>query len=181
MSSPNPLPNRTRSRLTLLLVAVAFLTPFIAAAVLRFGGWQPVETRNYGSLLQPPLSMAAAVGEQADGQRWVWENTEYRWTLLARTPAACDAACTERLAVLRNVRTSLARHAPRLHLFRIDGEASEGFAALRLSGDLPAPLRTPVEQDVEVWLVDPHGYLVLHYPAGFDPSGLRRDLSRLIK
>ena len=57
----------------------------------------------------------------------------------------------------------------------------EGFAALRLSGELPPPLQTPVGQDVEVWLVDPHGYLVLHYPAGFDPNGLRRDLSRLIK
>lgn len=174
-------PTQKRSRLTLLLVAVAFLTPFIAAAVLRFGGWQPVETRNYGTLLQPPLSMAAAVGERADGQRWIWENTEHQWTLLARAPASCEADCAERLAVLRNVRTALARHAPRLHLFRVDGAAPEGFAELRLSGELPAPLRTQVEQDVEVWLVDPHGYLVLHYPAGFDPNGLRRDLSRLIK
>ena len=181
MSTATPTPNRPRSRLTLLLVAVAFLTPFIAAVILRFGGWQPVETRNYGSLLQPPLSMAKAIGERDDGQRWVWENTEYQWTLLARAPASCEGPCGERLAVLRNVRTALARHAPRLHLFRVDGAAPEGFAALKLSGELPAPLRTPVEQEVEVWLVDPHGYLVLHYPAGFDPNGLRRDLSRLIK
>jgi len=179
MSTANPTP--TRSRLALLLVAVAFLTPFIAAVVMRFGGWQPAETRNYGTLLQPPLSMAAAVGERDDGQRWLWENTDHQWTLLARAPAACEGACAERLGLLRNVRTALARHAPRLHMFRLDGPAPDGFAALRLSGELPPPLQTPVGQDIEVWLVDPHGYLVLHYPAGFDPNGLRRDLSRLIK
>jgi hypothetical protein len=32
-----------------------------------------------------------------------------------------------------------------------------------------------------VYLVDPDGYLVLHYPPGFDPAGVRKDLGKLVK
>ena len=32
-----------------------------------------------------------------------------------------------------------------------------------------------------VYLADPNGYLVLRYPAGFNPSGLRKDLGRVLK
>lgn len=56
------------------------------------------------------------------------------------------------------------------------------FVPLHLAGELPAPLRAPGPGELpELWLVDPHGYLVMHYPAGFDPSGLRKDLARLVR
>jgi len=32
-----------------------------------------------------------------------------------------------------------------------------------------------------VYLIDPDGFVALHYPAGFDPSGLRKDLAKLVK
>ena len=34
---------------------------------------------------------------------------------------------------------------------------------------------------VPVYLVDPSGFLALHYHAGFDPNGLRKDLGKLVK
>lgn len=171
----------TRSRRTLLLVAVAFLSPFLLAVVLRFGGWQPGSTRNYGELLQPPLPMHEVSATASDGSAWVWENQEQRWTLLARVGSACDEACARTLALLPNVRTALGRHAGRLPQFMVGSAPADApFANLQL-GSVPAPLVQPLAAGVEAWLVDPHGYLVLHYPAGFDPNGLRRDLSRLIK
>ena len=73
-----------RPRLTLLLIAVAFLTPFLIAVVLRFGGWQPTQTRNFGELLQPPLAMHGVEARRVDsGAAWTFENTEHQWTLLA--------------------------------------------------------------------------------------------------
>ena len=32
-----------------------------------------------------------------------------------------------------------------------------------------------------VYLADPNGYLILRYAPGFNPSGLRKDLSRVVK
>ena len=34
---------------------------------------------------------------------------------------------------------------------------------------------------VPVYLLDPNGFVVLRYPPPFDPAGLRKDLSRLLK
>jgi hypothetical protein len=49
---------------------------------------------------------------------------------------------------------------------------------------LPAP-KPPLAADpkrlpLALHLVDPNGYWVMDYPAGTDPSGLRKDLDRLI-
>ncbi len=175
----------TRSRLKLGLIALLFLLPFVIAVGLRFGGWEPPRTRNFGELLEPPLPMHGIGATRSDdGRPWSWENTEHEWTLLARVPATCAADCRERLDMLPRVRESLGRHAGRLHLFRIAGNGTDAvpLPALRLDGALPGPLAAPLDgEQPEVALIDPHGFLVLHYPAGFDPSELRKDLGRLLR
>jgi hypothetical protein len=34
---------------------------------------------------------------------------------------------------------------------------------------------------VPVYVIDPNGFVILRYPPGFDPAGLRADLARLLK
>lgn len=166
---------------TLLLIAVLFLTPFLVAVALRFGGWQPSKTRNYGALLAPPISLEGVRAQRSDGSPWPFVNAEQEWTLLLRVPSVCDAACMDPVTALPNVKLSLGRQAHRLHLFALTETAPvDGIDPLRLDGEVPSPLRQPAPA-AEVYLVDPHGYLVLHYPPGFVPRELRRDLSRLIK
>jgi hypothetical protein len=189
-----------RNRWQLLLIALLFLLPFAAAVVLRFGGWEPPRTRNHGELLAPPLPMAAVTATRADGSDWTFENVEREWSLLLRLPRDCAEPCRERLAVLPRVREAMGRHAGKLHLFALvdatgdmphesvllaagdDPAARHRFDPMALAGELPAALRQPPAAELpELWLVDPHGYLVMHYPAGFDPNGLRKDLARLVR
>lgn len=165
----------------LVLLAIAFLSPFLAAVVMRFGGWQPTSTRNFGDLIQPPIPMGEVSALRgADGTPWVFENTEHHWSMLVKIPEPCDVACTAQLDLVRNVGVSMGRHRSRISIWQIGGVGVEAFDPLRLEGALPEALTAPTTAP-EVWLVDPHGYLVLHYPAGFEPRGLRRDLGRLIK
>ncbi len=178
-----------RSQQKLLLIALLFLTPFLAAVVMRFGGWQPSNTRNFGELLAPPLSMQAVTARQTDALPWPWVNSERHWTLLLQLPKPCEAACLAATAVLPNVRQALGRHVEKLHPFAVVGASEDtaspvlaaSFPSLQLEGELPAPLAQAPTTMPQVWLVDPHGYLVMRYREGFDPNGLRRDLSRLIK
>ena len=44
-----------------------------------------------------------------------------------------------------------------------------------------ATFRPAKPDDVAAVLIDPHGFLILSYPAGYDGNLLRRDLARLIK
>jgi hypothetical protein len=187
---------KPRNRWQLVLIALLFLTPFAAAVLLRFGDWQPPRTRNHGELLAPPLPMHTIVATREDGSAWVFENVEREWSLLLRMPARCGAPCVETLEVLPRVREAQGRHAGKLHVFEwvagSHGDAGHGdaaaapphprFAPLTLAGDLPEPLLQPAPAELpELWLVDPHGYLVMHYPPEFDPSGLRKDLARLVR
>lgn len=181
--------SRTRSRLQLLLIVAMFFGSFGIAALLFFSGWKPsAQGRNFGELLAPPVDINAyALLLDADG-RWAWRNDGREWTALLRLPEHCDEACWQRVAVLPRLRTSLGRHAPRLHLLLLDRELpAERRALLRplrsaaAVEPLPLPALPAGADAPDLWLVDPHGYVVLHYPAGFDPRGLRKDLGKLLK
>ena len=172
--------DKSRSRWPLLVIIIAFLLPFTVAVVLRFGGWQPGQTRNVGELLSPPISMQEITASSADG-RWNFVNTEHEWSLLLRSAERCDNACGELVELLPNVRRSMGRHINRLHLFSLDAASASDQLPLLTLQSMPAAMLARPSQGAEVWLVDPHGYLVMHYPSGFDPAGLRKDLSRLIR
>ena len=47
---------------------------------------------------------------------------------------------------------------------------------------MPAPIHLPRRpESLPVYFVDPGGFLVMRYAPGFDPSGMRKDLARLLK
>jgi hypothetical protein len=180
--------SRLRSRLILLLIVALFLGSFGIAAILRFTGWTPAQGRNFGELLQPPVDVGGLDLRLEADARWQWQNQEGRWTALVRVPDACGADCWDRVAMLPRVRLALGRHAPRLPLLLLESEipAAQRERLQPLLGavaatPLPVPLARVPKAMPELWLVDPHGYLVLHYPEGFDPSQLRKDLGRVLK
>jgi hypothetical protein len=89
--------------------------------------------------------------------------------------------------VLHRVWLSEGRHAEKLHVLWF-GEVPEGAAAysgfvpMQPSAGLAALLPDTIAPDaLPAYLADPNGYLVLRYAPGFDPSGLRKDLGRVLK
>lgn len=178
---------KTRSRLTLLLIAAMFFGSFGIAALLRFSDWEPARTRNYGELLDPPVDLSGLPLRTAGGAAYPWQPLQRVWRIAVVPPEHCAAACAELLDALRRVWLSQGRHADRLHVLWF-GElpaAAATFAGLRpmradaaLRGRLPAE---PADEGAPVYLIDPSGFLVLRYRPSFDPQGLRKDLGRLLK
>lgn len=189
MTNPmnNPAPSQLRSRLILLLVAAMFLGSFFVAAVLRFSGWTPAHTRNYGELLQPPRPLGDIVLRRADGAAYPWSPELNRWRLVAMPAPGCTAACTKTLDVMHRTWLSLGQKADRLDVLWI-GPLPAGAPTfrnlVRIAPDarLASVLPEAAQADaLPVYLVDPSGYVALHYRPGFDPSGLRKDLGKLLK
>ncbi|MCK9489549.1 MAG: hypothetical protein M0Q42_09170 [Xanthomonadales bacterium] len=179
---------RNPGRRLLIIVAIAFLTPFIAALVLNRIGWHPDATRNHGELVEPPVSLAELVLHDGDGQALPLANLERRFTWLLRLPDTCAEDCLQRLDEIHRVRYSLGRHAPKL--------------AVRLIGAAPLPelpdsLRALAADSGQAltaawsgfgqarpwssWLVDDKGYVMLHFPPTLEARLIRRDLGRLVK
>lgn len=177
---------KLRSRLTLLLIAAMFLGSFLVAAALRFAGWQPEGKRNYGELLAPLVPLPASGLVRADGSAFAWQPERNTWRFLVVPAPGCTEACTRTLDALHRLWVGQGRKADRIEVLWF-GELppGPGFRALlpmRANPKLAALLPEPARVDaLPVYLVDPKGYVVLHYHPGFDPSGVRKDLGKLVK
>jgi hypothetical protein len=52
----------------------------------------------------------------------------------------------------------------------------------RLRAGLPRVDETAATvRGVPAYVVDPYGFVILRYPPGFDPAGLRADVAKLLK
>ena len=184
-------PNRTRkSRIHLLLIALVFLAPMIAAGVLTFAGWQP-GTKGNG---QPIVPQRNFLDEHlrvvlADGGDYAWRDSEPRMTLVALAGPDCATRCLATLTAMAKARVMLNRNQDRLRLLYLGtppvDEAHDGMRNYWQLGqdvhDKLAAYRPTVPDSVSAVLVESNGTALSLYPAGFDPSGLRRDLQKVIK
>ena len=158
------------------------------AGLLRFGGWQPTNTRNYGELLQPPQALASGVFHLLDGQPYEWQPTKRRWHLVLLPSSTCQNQCAVKADVMRRVWISEGRLADKLDVLWMGNwpesvERFEGLREVRLAAainhqDLLVPR---VAEQMTAALVDHNGFLVMRYPLDFDPNGVRKDLGRLVK
>ena len=178
---------QSRSRWMFVGVVALFALPFLFAAVLRFGGWQPANTRNYGELLQPPIAIASGAFLTPDGTPYHWRPEDRRWHLVLLPSSACSSNCVDKADVMRRVWISEGRLAEKLDVLWM-GEwppALQRFGGLREvrlnAAPPPALVAPPVADQLTAALIDHNGFLVMHYPLDFDPSGVRKDLGRLVK
>lgn len=179
---------RRLSRVTLIVVAVMFLTPFIIALILNRTGWHPDATRNHGELIEPPQHLGGMVLSDRGGQSLPLINLDRRWTYVVRVPTACDDHCLARLDELYRVRQSLHRHAPKLAIRLLTPSpppqlpdslrALDDASIASLESAAPRIAQAP---DWSAFLIDAKSFLMMHFPPDLEARLIRRDLGRLVK
>ena len=179
-------PSQLKSRLTLLLVVAMFFSSFGIAAFLRFTGWTPAHGKNYGQLLKPPIDLSQAKLLRADGSAYAWEPDRNRWRFIVVPAKGCTLACDRVLDQLHRLWLTQGRKADQIDVLWF-GELPQGGPRFRrllvmqpsaALAVLPDPARADA---LPIFLADPGGFVALHYPAGFDPAGVKKDLGKLIK
>lgn len=179
---------RIRARLGLLFIVALFAAPLLIAYLLNANGWRPGGMRNYGTLLEPPRDLTAARFVYADdGKPLAWKDENWSWTIFVLPGTHCAQKCLARLDELRRARLTLNQNAFRVRIVVLGDVAADALAPLvpmRAARDVDGALSAmhpPGDDDVAVAFADPHGFLVLAYPVGYDANKLRRDLERAIK
>jgi cytochrome oxidase Cu insertion factor (SCO1/SenC/PrrC family) len=183
-------PRKPNRRVTLLLVAVVAVLPLAAAYGLYFF-WRPSAFTNYGELLAP-TSLADAVASQADGTRYDFARLRGKWVLLMVDSGACDAFCEGKLYRMRQVRLTQGQNMERIErAWLIDDDASPsarlaaeypGTQQIRVKGSavlqrLPAQTSTRAH----IYVLDPLGNVILRYTGDADATGMKKDITRLLK
>lgn len=183
-------PNLRASRLKLLLIVGIFMAPILAAGVLTFSGWQP-EGKANGLAITPQRNFAdeRLRVTLSQGGEWAWRASEPKLTLIALAGPGCATQCVDTLTKMAAARITLNQNADRLRLLYI-GTPPEGEAAIamqhywQLGSDTEnklAAFRPATLDSVSALLVESNGTALSLYRVGFDPTGLRKDLQKVIR
>ena len=176
-----------RSRLILLLIGALFFGSFGIAALLRFSGWQPEHSKNFGKLLNPPIDLSAEQFKHLDGSPYLWQPELHRWRLVFVSDQPCLTSCQAMMDTLHSVWLSQGRHTEEIDMLWFaplpeNTHDFKGFVPMQKQSALTNVLpELESSAGYPVYIIDSSGFVILHYPAGFDPSGLRKDLAKLVK
>jgi cytochrome oxidase Cu insertion factor (SCO1/SenC/PrrC family) len=193
--------NPSGSRRKLLLIAALFALPMLVAYALYYSGWRPEAVHPHGELVQPARPVADAALVLLDGKPMRFSELRGKWTLVTFSAAECLSPCERNLVKMRQVIAAQGKEAERIQSILIVKDAKmrdwlnyavkdypgmravigppEAFDALARQFALPAG--SPLDNLNRIYLVDPLGNFMMSYPADADPTGMRKDLAKLLR
>ena len=183
MSEAKTPATRRRGRIQLLLIVLGVVGPMIlATGMYKLQFWVPEGRSYHGELIGNGQSLAD-LGVQSDDQRW---------QLLVTTPKDCAVDCQQLVYLARQINIGLARDAGRAIHALASTEPLSGEYLARVEREYPQlqryaldPARygatLPNHDEAQLWIVDPHGNLVLRYDARAKGKDVLNDLRHLLK
>lgn len=183
MSEAKTPPSRRKGRLQLLLILLGVIGPMIlATGMYKFQFWVP-EGRSYHGELIGNGQTRADIGVQAQ---------EDRWQLLVTAPKECSVDCQQLVYLARQVQIGLGRDAGRASHALAAAQPLNGDYDARLTREYPQLQRYPMDLTTfskttgdstapQLWIIDPHGNLVLRYEPTVKGKDLLNDLRHLLK
>lgn len=192
MSPPDQ--SRRRGRRQFLLVASLFIVPLATAILLYYSsGWRPA-VGAHGELINPPRPLAVSGLMLRDGRVAPADVFQGKWSLVHDAGAACDERTRALLDELAHVRLALDKDSERVRRVLLHQGACDSVEFLSRDADLlvlvavgPAggaflsQFPPALEEGHGIYIVDPHGNLMMAYPAAGSARGLLKDLERLLR
>lgn len=180
-----------RNSLVISSFLATFIVPILLAGWYYYYGPTQSKTNNYGNLITPPWQVTHLALTDTLGKPLDKKSVFYKWTLVYVSPNVCDKVCQNTIFYLRQIRTATGKEQLRVRP-----------AVLTFSDEKPDPalislLHNRYPQTAHwvsttsnskqafikgsVYFIDPHGNILMQYPPGANPSGILKDLNKLLK
>ena len=181
--STSETPDRRKGRWQLILILMMVIGPMVLATFMyKLQFWVP-ESRSYHGELIGNGQTRADIGVQAD---------QDRWQLLVTAPTACANDCQQLVYLARQLQISLGRDASRASHALAGAQPLSTEYEAKLKAEYPQLQRYSLDLstftrnaaapgEAQLWIVDPHGNLVLRYDARVKGKDLLNDLRLLLK
>jgi hypothetical protein len=183
-----------RGRRQLLLIASLFIVPLVTAAILYYSSsWRPA-VGAHGELVSPPRTLAVSGLALPDGRPAPADVFRGHWSLVHDSGAGCDERTRALLDELGRVRLALDKDAERVRRVLLHAGSCEAAGRLSRDADLlvlaaagpageafRAQFPRAFGDGLGIYIVDPHGNLIMSYPAAGSARGLLKDLERLLR
>lgn len=183
MSEAKSPASRRKGRLQLLLILLGVIGPMIlATGMYKLQFWVP-EGRSYHGELIGNGQTRADLGVQAQ---------EQRWQMLVTAPKDCSVDCQQLVYLARQVQIGLSRDASRASHALAAAQPLNSEYEAKLAREYPQLQRYPMDLTTfsnttgdhavpQLWIIDPHGNLVLRYDPTVKGKDLLNDLRHLLK
>lgn len=183
MSEARSPATRRKGRIQLLLILFGVIGPMIlATGMYKLQFWVP-EGRSYHGELIGNGQSRADLGVQAD---------EQRWQLLVTAPQECAVDCQQLVYLARQIQIGLGKDASRASHAIASAQPLSGDYEAKLTREYPQLQRYPLDLSTyrktstdqplpHLWIIDPHGNLVLRYDPSVKGKDLLNDLRHLLK
>lgn len=186
--------SQRRGRRQFLLVASLFIVPLATAILLYYSSaWRPA-VGAHGELINPPRPLAVSGLMMRDGRPAPDDVFQGKWSLVHDAGAACDERTRVLLDELAQVRLALDKDTQRVRRVLLHQGSCDTVTFLSRDADLlvlaavgPAgkaflsQFPPALEEGHGIYIVDPHGNLMMAYPAAGSARGLLKDLERLLR
>jgi cytochrome oxidase Cu insertion factor (SCO1/SenC/PrrC family) len=189
------------ARWKIVLLAALFAAPPLVAYVLYQSGWRSERTLNHGELVQPARPLDDVALATLEGRPHRLLALRGKWTLVYFGPAECLKPCIDNLYKMRQVHLAQGKDMERVQRVFIvtDPKAldllrdtlkdypgtlvltGESDAIGQVARQFAVSAGSPLDNLHRLYLVDPLGNFMMSYPADADPTGLRKDLVRLLR
>ncbi|HYW04225.1 MAG TPA: SCO family protein [Gammaproteobacteria bacterium] len=188
------------SRAKLLLVFALFAAPLVVAWIFHANPqWVPKAVTNHGVLVRPARPLDTSGLLRPGGTSLPASYLRGKWTLLYIGGAHCRQVCRRKLYDTRQIRTATGNNRQRVQRLYVRTGRPGPDALRRLARDHPdltvavtrhgspflAQFRFGRDDDPSsahrLYIVDPHGNLMMRYPKAAGPGGMLKDLQHLLR
>ncbi len=189
--------NFTLSKNTPIALFVVFLLPLAIATIFyRYHDYLPsAGTTNKGDLIDParPLTLFAAT--TLDGRNLSLEDLKGKWTLILVGGKECNLYCEANLFKTRQARLAMGEDISRVQRLYLLPSGSTGEQLQSLFKEHPRLIVASLEQEAQqtvlntlgtqpegsIYIIDPLGNVMMHYPKDATAKGMIEDLRHLLK
>ena len=188
--------NISKSRLKLIGIVLLFVTPVIYAWYLVFFTNFKMHSKGveHGLLISPIIQVGDF--ELVEPISHKIYQLMGKWTLVSFVENKCDKACEFQLYSLRQIWVALGKDGNKIQRLVIVKDNNlitseqiklgQGQFLLKDDRDLKERLNSrfksyPAFESEAIYLIDPYGNLMMQYKKGTNPSGIIKDLERLIR
>ena len=188
------------NRWVFVMLMLLFVLPVVLATLLYLTGWRPSSMGNHGELIQPVRQVEGRALQTLDGKPAHFSELRGKWIMVHFGSSSCPEECMKTIYYMRQVHAAQAKEIGRVQrVFIVTDTALAEKLKAKLVDYPEMPVWTgekkalaevlqsfgieagqPAEQQ-GIYLVDPLGNLIMRYPPETDPSGILKDLTRLLK
>ena len=191
-------------RITFLLILAIFTLPLVLAWLMYTGALEfgPTNTRNQGTLVQPPVPVDWSSTKQIASSDAPNELVGH-WVVLYRVRTDCAVPCLDRATQLRQVHRASGRNQDRIRLALLfDREPADSEIAtmtniyplfillwpaepvfLESLNEAQARVNAEVQPEavaIDFYLIDPRGDIIMTYNESDSAAKLNKDLKTLM-